>query len=69
MGRKHCWKRRIGSLQAISPFPTMFSRLVLQSHNFKAGLVWERVKFWTDRWTDLKTDRPTPVKQVFRCGA
>ena len=29
--RKHCGKRRNCLLQAISPFPTVFSRLVLQT--------------------------------------
>ena len=32
MGRKHCGKRRNCSLRAISPFPTVFSRLLLQTH-------------------------------------
>ena len=35
MGRKHCGKMRNGSLRAISPFPTVFSkdfeRLLLQT--------------------------------------
>ena len=31
MGRKHCGKRRNCSLRAISPFPTVFSRLILQT--------------------------------------
>ena len=32
MGRKHCGKRRNCSLQAISPFPSVFKRLVSQGH-------------------------------------
>ena len=31
MGRKHFGKRRNCSLRAISPFPTVFSRLVMQT--------------------------------------
>ena len=31
MGRKHCGKRRNCSLQAISPFPTVFSKVILQT--------------------------------------
>ena len=30
MGRKHCGKRRNCSLRAISPFPSVFNRLVSQ---------------------------------------
>ena len=30
MGRKHCGKRRNCSLRAISPFPSVFERFVLQ---------------------------------------
>ena len=32
MGRKHCAKRRNCSLRAISPFPSVFKRLVSQGH-------------------------------------
>ena len=37
MGRKHCGKRRNCSLRAISPFPSVFKRLVSQGHQ-KASL-------------------------------
>ena len=33
MGRKHCGKRRNCLLRAISPFPTVFNRLVSQGHH------------------------------------
>ena len=46
-GRKHCWKRRNCSLRAISPFPAVFSRLVLQTHKnqsmFGKGLTFELI--------------------------
>ena len=42
MGRKHCRKRRICSLRAISHFPTVFSKHLYCRH-VKPGLVWERV--------------------------
>ena len=32
MGRKHCGKRRNCSLRAISPYPSVFKRPVLQTH-------------------------------------
>ena len=35
MDRKHCGKRRNCSLRAISPFPTVFSSLVLQTRKNK----------------------------------
>ena len=41
MGRKRCGKRRNCSLQAISPFPSVFKRLVLQTRE-NQGSVWER---------------------------
>ena len=41
MGRKHCGKRR-NSLQAISPFPKVFSKY-LYCRQVKKGLVWERI--------------------------
>ena len=31
-GKKHCWKIRNCLLQAISPFPSVFKRLILQTH-------------------------------------
>ena len=37
-GRKHCGKRRNCSLRAISPFPTVFSRLLLRTHKTRACL-------------------------------
>ena len=42
-GRKHCGKRKNCLLQAISSFPNVFKRFVLQTQK-KPGLVWERVK-------------------------
>ena len=43
MGRKHCGKRRNCLLQAISPFPSVFKRLVSQGVS-KGVIVWEWVK-------------------------
>ena len=48
-GRKHCGKRR--NLQAISPFPTVFSRLVLQTGK-NQGLFGKGLNM---RWTDPLT--------------
>ena len=31
-GREHCWKRRDGSLRAISPLPTGFLTLKFSKH-------------------------------------
>ena len=49
-GRKHCGKRRNWSLRAISPFPTVFSSLVLQTRKnqglFGKGLMqslWQKI--------------------------
>ena len=33
MNRKHCWKMRNCSLQAISPFPITFSKTVVDGQN------------------------------------
>ena len=41
-GRKHCGKRRNCSLRAISPFPSVFKRLVSQGFS-KGVIVWEWV--------------------------
>ena len=43
MGRKHCGKRRNCSLQAISPFPTVFSKGSFQGVS-KGVIVREWVK-------------------------
>ena len=40
--RKHCGKRRNCSLQAISSFPTVFSKICM-ADTWKPGLVWKRV--------------------------
>ena len=42
MSRKHCGKRRNCSLQAISPFPSVFKRLVLQTRK-NQGLFWKGI--------------------------
>ena len=53
-GRKNCWKRRNCSLQAISPFPKVFSkglfpRGVKRCHSvgmgLKAGYLWQLILF------------------------
>ena len=44
-GRKHCRKRRNCSLQAISPFPAVFSK----------DLYWKRVNTWACLGNALKT--------------
>ena len=43
-GKKQCRKMRNCSLQAISPFPTVFSEHLYSRHVKNQGLVWERVK-------------------------
>ena len=43
MGRKHCGKRRNCSLQAVSPFPTVFSKGLFPRAS-KGVIVWEWVK-------------------------
>ena len=40
---KHCGERRYCLLQAISPFPTMFSKTCRLFDTQKARLIWERV--------------------------
>ena len=47
MGRKHCGKGKNCLLQAISLFPTVFSK-DLYCRPVKPGLVWERVKLHVD---------------------
>ena len=42
-GRKHCGKRRNWSLQAISPFPTLFSKGLFPNWASKGVIVWEWV--------------------------
>ena len=37
-GRKHCWKRRKCWLPAFSPFPTMFSKVLLIRGRSKSAL-------------------------------
>ena len=66
-GRKHCGKRKNLSLRVISPFPTVFSRLQLQTCKSK-GLFWENVKRafdifdlqlkqWQEPWFPSDLDR------------
>ena len=43
-GRKPYWTRRNFLLQAISPYPTVFSKDLCCRH-VKTGLVWERVNY------------------------
>ena len=43
MGRKHCGKRRNCSSQAISPFPTVFSKDLYWRH-IKTRACWERIE-------------------------
>ena len=68
-GRKHCGKRRNCSLQAISPFSTVFSkRLVLQTLE-NQGL--ERVKATLNYYVSFGTVARAPIKVFleFRCSA
>ena len=44
MGRKHCGKWRNCLLWAIFPFPSVFKRLVLQTHK-NQGLFWKGLKY------------------------
>ena len=43
---KHCGKRRNSFLQAISPFPTVFSKHLLTQQTSDCRLVWDRVKIF-----------------------
>ena len=49
-GRKHCGKRRNCSLRAISPFPSVFKRLVSQGRKKVSlcgnGLIWTSLRFY-----------------------
>ena len=48
MGRKHSGKKRNCSLQAISPFPTVFSKDLYCRHVKTRLIDWERVKTLLD---------------------
>ena len=51
MGGKRCGKRRNCSLQAMSPFPTVFLKRLVPQTRKKQGLVWD----WVNIFYHMKT--------------
>ena len=75
-GRKHCEKSRNCSLQAISPFPTLFSKNFYCRHvktRACLGMGWGSLKlvivWWANRWQNFKfLDFQSTCRQQSRCG-
>ena len=63
-GRKHCGKRRNCSLQAISPFPMVFSK-GLFPRGIKGVIVWEWVKAVANQ---IDPDQSTQSMQTNHVG-
>ena len=66
-GRKHFGKTRNCSLQARSPFLTVFSKDMYVRHIKKQGFVWERVNALSNNNCRFSQNNPFPNKSWLLC--